>query len=100
MKDNNSSVFAEGVIYAAEMKGLNMRDFAFSLAEIIHRNRQDSNQKIKNLKIQIEDMDAIARNHEIQVTCRSCHELFTPDCELSEITPDGSYCGKDHFCCP
>lgn len=48
----------------------------------------------------IDYMDDVARDNTISVTCRSCRESFEPDCELSEISHEGNYCGKNQWCCP
>lgn len=48
----------------------------------------------------IEYMDDIARDNTISMNCRSCRESFEPDCELSEISHEGNYCGKNQWCCP
>ena len=60
----------------------------------------DLRSEVKGYKEHIAYMDDIARDHEIKMNCRSCGEVYVPDCELSELSDEGNYCGRSERCCP
>jgi hypothetical protein len=60
----------------------------------------DTRQTVYRQREQIEYMDEIARDNTISMSCRSCKDSYEPDCELSEMSHEGNYCGKNQWCCP
>lgn len=60
----------------------------------------DLRSQIDGHKKHIAYMDDIARDNRIEMECRSCQNKWVPDCELSEISDEGNFCGKNEFCTP
>lgn len=60
----------------------------------------DLRSKISEHNEHIAYMDDIARTTDWEMKCRSCGQSWTPDCELSEMSHEGNYCGRSEFCCP
>lgn len=60
----------------------------------------DLRSTVKGHKEHIAYMDDVARENAVYVNCRSCNTAFEPDCELSEISHEGNYCGRSERCCP
>lgn len=60
----------------------------------------DLRKTVSSQKEHIAYMDDIARDSDWTMNCRSCGQTYEPDCELSEMSNEGNYCGKNQWCCP
>lgn len=89
-KEDFVATFLEGATYS------NPSDILECLVGMVYDLRRD----VRSKKEHIEYMDEIARDNTISMHCRSCRDSWEPDCELSEISHEGNYCGKNQWCCP
>lgn len=89
-KDDYIKAFLEGAALAPQ------GEVIMYLVDMLYEARQTNYRQREH----IEYMDDVARENTISVTCRSCERSFEPDCELSEISHEGNYCGRNEFCCP
>lgn len=60
----------------------------------------DLRQTARKQREHIEYMDDVARDSGFSMECRSCQKSYQPDCELSEVSHEGNYCGGSERCCP
>lgn len=87
-KDQFVSVFLEG----SRLSEGNSQALITNLIGLVYdlRNKQSA------LHSQIDTMDEVARDAGIQVKCRRCGEYYEIPCDLSEFSPEMSYCGSGH----
>lgn len=84
--------FLEGV----NLSGANKEELLKTMVGMVFELRSTA----KAHKEHIAYMDDVARDHNITMNCRSCGQSYFPDCELSEISDEGNYCGRSERCCP
>lgn len=89
-KEEFISAFMEGAAHAPQDITLK------SLVGVVF----DLRKKLSEHKEHIEYMDEIARSNTISLNCRSCDNSYEPDCELSEMSHEGNYCGRNEWCTP
>lgn len=89
-KDEFVKSFLEGATHAPQ------DILVKSLVGIVYDLRNTIDVKTEHM----EYMDDLARANTISMNCRSCGDSWEPDCELSEISHEGNYCGKSEWCCP
>lgn len=89
-KEEFVSTFLEGA-GLADNKGL-----TYTLVGMVY----DLRKTVKDLKEHISYMDDVAGDSGFTMQCRSCQKSYQPDCELSEVSHEGNYCGGSERCCP
>lgn len=92
----NKQEFVDSFLEGVNLSGANKEELLKIMVGMVF----DLRSSVKDHKEHIAYMDDIARGHEITMICRSCQQWHVPDCELSEISEEGNYCGRSERCCP
>lgn len=93
----NKEAFIKSFLEGVDMTGVTSKETLIqNLLGVVYDARKKNESHLEH----IEYMDEIARENDWEMTCRSCQQSYSPDCELSEMSHEGNYCGKNQWCCP